>query len=632
MKHLTRFYHWLVLFIFLTGWTFFAPAPSQAIPLQQGGSATPTATATTPAGALTITAVQPNNISNETAVDLVVTGSGFINGAVLLLNNYGALTTTFVSDNLLRAALPAGVPPATYNITVVNPNAATASLNNGLTVTGPVGPTSTPVPSATPGPTAYIRPLLVVQSYGASSATIVPGENYDFEMTFANAGQLAATNVIATFTTGDFIPRVTGGVQALGNIPPNSNHRFWQPLAATRDIAGKSIAILEVKVSYTDVNGTAYNDTFSLTFPVQRTGGGAAPTATSTPTNTPTPTATPTAGPRLRPQLLISGYSTDITQLEPGISFTLNLTVQNAGNTNAERITMILGGGSSSGGSVSGTPDSGGGLSGAGGEFSNFAPVNASNVSSLGGLAVGQTLQASQALIVNASTKPGAYPVKVSFVYNDAAGGTFTDDQVITLLVYQRPSVELNFYIQPPPPLFVGQPGSLPLQVVNTGRNSVVFGNFTVTGQGAQFSNNTIFIGALEPGGFYPLDAQIVPEVAGMMELQVNVGYTDDFNQAQVISKTLTIEVIDAPIIEPPIDGGGIPPDGGFPPDGGLPPDGGTGEVTGEETLLQKVWRFVLGLLGLSSGVPQPSGGAGGYGYPYGQPYNQPYVAPYGQP
>jgi hypothetical protein len=162
--------------------------------------------------------------------------------------------------------------------------------------------------------------------------------------------------------------------------------------------------------------------------------------------------------------------------------------------------------------------------------------------------------------------------------------------------------VDINFYTEPPP-LFVGQPGSLPLHLVNIGNETAVFGNFSVTAENAQFTNNTIFVGALDPGGFFPLDAQITPEQAGPLELLVSVGYTDDFNQPQAITETLTIEVMEEMIFEPPPDGGG-----GFPPDGGPYPVPGEGEgiPTGEETLLQRIWRFISGLLGLDSGIQQP--------------------------
>jgi hypothetical protein len=149
----------------------------------------------------------------------------------------------------------------------------------------------------------------------------------------------------------------------------------------------------------------------------------------------------------------------------------------------------------------------------------------------------------------------------------------------------------INFYTEPSP-LFVGQPGFLPLQVVNSGRNSAILGNLSVTaaeGEAAQFTNNTIFVGALDPGGFFPLDAQVIPEEVGPLDLLVGVNYTDDFNQTQVITETLTIEVMEAPIFEEEAGPGVFEP----PP---LEP----------ETLGQRIWRFIRGLLGLSSGRSQP--------------------------
>ncbi len=543
--------------------------------MAQEPTATPSNTPVTIQPGPNITAVQPNTIANATPAELIITGSGFADGAVVLLSNVGGLNTTFVSSSLLRALVPAGVAPGVYSVTVVNPNAASATLANALTITGAA---ATLEPTQTPAPTAFIRPLLVVSSYGASSAEIVPGTNLDFEMTLTNAGQAQARNVVVTFISGSFIARETGGVRALGSIDPGQGNRFWQPLSAGRDLAGQSIGTLQVKVDYTDANGTSYSETFALTFPIARVGGGVAPTAT------------------LRPQLIVTAYETDVAQLQPGQFFTLRMTVQNQGNADANRVTLILGGGSTAGGSIGGTPVSGGGVSGASGEFSKFAPVGSSNVLTLGDLAQGRALETSMALIVNATTDPGAYPIKVSFVYNDAANVNYVDDQVITLLVVRRPSVEMTFYA-PPPPFFAGEMGSLPLQMVNSGNRTVVFGNFVVTAvdpHSATFENNSVFVGNLEPGGFFPLDALIFPNTPGALELLLSVSYTDDFNQPQTLTKTLTIEVQE-PFFFPEPEDGFPGEEGGFLPE----PE--------PETFWQMVWRFIKGLLGLSSGKPEPA-------------------------
>jgi hypothetical protein len=83
----------------------------------------------------------------------------------------------------------------------------------------------------------------------------------------------------------------------------------------------------------------------------------------------------------------------------------------------------------------------------------------------------------------------------------------------------------------------------------------------------------------------------------------VTINYTDDFGQPQTITQTLAIEVLPAFVFEEPID---------EPIDSGPPPE------PEPETPLQALWRFILGLIGLSSGQPQPDTGGdfGGEGFP----------------
>jgi hypothetical protein len=73
----------------------------------------------------------------------------------------------------------------------------------------------------------------------------------------------------------------------------------------------------------------------------------------------------------------------------------------------------------------------------------------------------------------------------------------------------------------------------------------------------------------------------------------VSIDYTNDFNQSQVITKTLTVDVMEQSIIEPPIDGGQTDGTDVIPPT--------------TETFLQKLWRFILGFIGLDSGPSNSS-------------------------
>ena len=526
--------------------------------------------------ALLITSVSPNTISNIQNNSITITGTDFVIGSVVSLDGYSTLDTSFFSNTTLMALVPSGVPIGTYTVTVTNPDTSSASLINSLNViqTPPtvVVPTQTSEP-----PIGYERPVLVIDSYSISQDKISPGNSFSLYLTLYNAGQRYAKNVVATFTSTDLIPVDTGGVVAVGEIAPGNHLDFTQPLFVSTAFWG-NIASISMLVSYADESGFLYSETFVISLPVYQSYS-----TWSSPT--PTPTLTPT--PSVKPQLVITSYTTDINPLQPGLQFNLSVKVINQGNSTADRITMIVGGGSSSSGGDGGTQQPGG-ISGSSGEFTNFAPIGSSNVQSLGQLSPGSSLSANQSLIVNTNTKPGAYPLKISFVYYDDQNHTYTDDQVVTLLVYQVPMLDINFY-QDLSPILVGQPSTLPLQVVNLGKNSVVLGNMHVDAETGQFSNNSILVGTLEAGGYFTLDATYTPDMPGEVDLLVSIDYTNDFNQREVITETLSIEVMDQPIVEPPIDTG----------------QNGNGEVviTQPETFLQKLWRFILGFIGLDSGI-----------------------------
>ena len=440
--------------------------------------------------------------------------------------------------------------------------------------------------TVTPQPTRdnYLRPLIVVQSYKASVSDITPGREFTLEIKLGNEGKDTATNIVAIFTSGDFFPRETGGVVAVDDLVPGDKQKITQPLTTAFDLWGKTVASLPVTVNYTDPTGAAFSESFTITFPI------AWGRIVSYATPTPTPTVTPTAF--LRPQLVITSYESDVAQLEPGGQFVLTVNVQNLGQATAKQVTMILGGGGATGDGGSGTSQPPGGVSGGSGDLTNFAPLESSNVQSLGDLPVGGALTADQNLIVNVSTNPGAYPLKISFTYVDNKNTIFTDDQVITLLVYGPPKLEISFY-RDPGAFPAGMPNMLPLQLVNLGRKSALLGNMKVTGEGADFSNNVILIGNLDAGGFFPLDATVIPYQVGALDLTITVSYTDDFNQTQQFVQNLTLEVIEAPIEGP-----------GFEGEPGT--EGGVEPPTAPESFWQKVVRFFRGLIGLDSGVATP--------------------------
>ena len=548
--------------------------------------------------AATVISVSPSTISNRTANTITVTGTGFDSSARIVSGNI-VLPTTFNDESTLTATVPAGAAPGSYELKV-KMDGGMAAGSATLVVYSTEVPTP---PVATPTLPDFVRPQLVVTSYKANVSLVQSGKEFKLYLGIRNPGTAPAFNVQAAFSSQDLIPTNTGGVAYLPAIPMYGSAEVSQTFLAADSLLGKTVVAIDVTLSYYDDSGTAYSDKFTLSVPAAGGSSGVYVTAT--------PTGVKTA------QLVITSYVASVDPLEPGETFKLTMTVENMGNSAAKSVTMIVGGGSS--GSSGGTPQPGG-VSGGSGEFTNFAPVGTSNIQSLGNIPAGGKLQVSQNLIVNVSTAPGAYPMKITFSYVNDKGEVVDDDQVITLLVYSLPKVDISFY-RDPGSLFAGQPNALPIQVVNLGKRTAVLGNMTLSTDNGTMETETALVGSLDAGGYFTFDGSVIPDTAGPLKLTLTIEYTDDFNQPRTITKTLDLTVEEGsagPTVEPGKEGNG---------------GGGGGEVLPptEETFLQKVWRFILGLFGLDSGAPstapaieggptempvpiQPGGGGGGGG------------------
>lgn len=524
--------------------------------------------------ALGIASVTPNLVVNDILNEITISGSDFTAGMQVSLGAT-VVTSTFVDANTLEAIVPPGFAPGIYTVTVTSADMLnTASLPGGLTVVIP-----TPIPTATtaPPPTAttvpFARPQIVLAWYSMNVSAVRFGQEFDLSIRLYNGGGLKAYSVQVNFTSTDLLMLRNGGVAAMGNIDYDSSLDLTQTMTAAAPLAGRSMVSVDMNVTYYHNDGAAYVEKFILNLPVAAGSGGSGPATTPTPRGI------------YRSQLVITGYSSDLETLQPGDHFKLSLTVSNNGNLAAKGVTMIVGGGSASG-SSGGTPQSGG-ISAGSGEFSTFAPVGSSNVQSLGDFDPGASRGVTQQLVVNVSASPGAYPVRITFSYTDERGNSMNDEQVVTLLVYRLPQVEVSFY-QPVEMLFVGQPGLLPLQLFNLGRQFITLGNLTIETDGGMIENGQALVGGLDMGGFFTLDSTFTPGMSGSVELTITIEYYDDFNQPRTITQTLTVQVEE--YFEPEIDPN-LPPDGGEP-------------IPVTETFWQKLWRFILGLLGLDSSVP----------------------------
>jgi hypothetical protein len=534
---------------------------------------------------ISVTAVYPGNVPGYSAATISINGSGFLPGAVVSLDGFGSLDSSYASSSTITAAVPGNVLPGTYAVRVTNPDGNWAILYNALTVEANA---ETPIPAVTlinsSNQDPVDRPIIVIDSYKTNKEVVLPGETFNLEVRLANRGRELATNVIIVFQADTLVPQQTGGVLAVKEIDPGGKEKLTQPLTARYELAGETLTTINVSITYGDLYGNSYTENFAIAIKIQQVYSGIVLT----------PTPTPTAEPKSIPQLVITDYTTDISPLQPGSNFMLNLKIRNLGAANALNTSMVVGGGTITN-DPSATPGPGG-ISGGSADLTNFAPLGTSNVQFLGDIPIQAEVSADQSLIVNVSTTPGAYPLRISFIYTTPTGEQVVEDQVVTLLVYSLPVLDVNFY-RDPNPIFAGQFNILPVQIVNLGKKSAVLGNLTITSDGADLTNNTVLIGTLDAGGYFTLDAEAIPYTSGPLNLEVKVDYSDDFNNSQVFSEVLTLDVQEMPIVEPPPEG--LPGEDGS----GIPPDGSNSG--GEETLWQKIVRFFRGIFGLDSAPAQ---------------------------
>jgi hypothetical protein len=524
--------------------------------------------------------LSPSSILNDVSTILTVTGTelaDFVDTNKIELDGSEVPGTVLVNATTLQVTLPAGITPGNHIVTVSGVPGVSATLS-----------VSAPPPTEPPVVTPFNRPQFVVITSKVNGA-MQTGNNVTLKVVVENVGDAIAYGAQAAYTSSDLVPTKTGGVIALGEVLLNDQKDVSQTFYVSAQIYGSGIVVTDLTVTYYDEKGSSYADKFTISIPVNGTVYSGVAAATATPTGVKSS------------QLVITEYASSVDPLQPGEQFALKLTVQNLGNVKAQRITMIVGGGSS--GTSGGTPQPGG-VSGGGGDFANFAPVGSSNVQSLGDLAAGDTIQVAQNLIVNVSTNPGAYPVKITFSYLNDKSEVINDEQVITLLIYSLPNVDVSFY-RPPDSFYVGQPGALPIQVVNLGKRLAVMGNIKVSASSGLVENGNSLVGSLDAGGYFTLDSMFTPEQVGSQSLDVVIEYVDDFNQPRTITKKLDIEVMEAmlePTPDPSMNNGG---------DGGLEP------YTADETTVHKLFRFVKGLFGLDTSWPvwqPPAGGGGGGG------------------
>jgi hypothetical protein len=447
------------------------------------------------------------------------------------------------------------------------------------------------------------RPILYVESYTTDQGlNIDPWGTFTFTFNLKNNGKNPAVGVMVAFSSNDFSPMQAGGVAVISenDIASADTVQVAHQFKVSDDSTWKYNGILQAAVTYIDsVDKTVYNETFTFTLGINQQPVG--------------PTRTPTvAAAAQRPLIVVSKVETDINPLQPGSTFRLKLTLNNLGPADARSVSLVYGGGASVAVNEQGTPQPG--TTGGSSELTNFAPIGSSNVILIGDIASMATTTVENEFIVNVSTVPGAYPLKLSFVFTDPKGGRYVDDAVITLLVFALPQLEVVFY-RDPGIVNVGMTTALPIQITNIARKQVILGNATVRSKSGDLTENTALVGMLDPGGYFTMDVMYTPFEEGTLPLDIEIRYTDDFNQLRTYNTQLELMVVATepmPDLIPLIGPDGNPvmgPDGNpIMIDPNDPTMGGIDQPipSAEKGFFAKIWDAIKSFFGFGSKIETP--------------------------
>ena len=81
-----------------------------------------------------VTEVDPESAPNDLDTPIVITGSGFVDGATVLLNGTSLDDVEWVSSSAVKATVPWGMDPGVYTLTVTNPGDQSGSLPSAFEV------------------------------------------------------------------------------------------------------------------------------------------------------------------------------------------------------------------------------------------------------------------------------------------------------------------------------------------------------------------------------------------------------------------------------------------------------------------------------------------------------------------
>ncbi|MBN1430603.1 MAG: hypothetical protein JXB07_19685 [Anaerolineae bacterium] len=378
------------------------------------------------------------------------------------------------------------------------------------------------------------RPTVVIE--GVELAPSPENNGINLILTLHNTGNRVATQVVANLEKSDYFSPADGSTAfALKkDINLNKTVTITMPLVLIKSPTER--VIQSIRLEYASYSGGSYTSTQDVPIDVSQA------TAQSA-------------------RLLIEAYTTDPEVISPGATFSLDIKIANVGGGDATQVFFRLGKDSSS--------------------LGPLAPLGSSNVRYLDKIGAGKAVTVSYNLVTDGEAKAGLVPIDVSLEYKDTYGVVREETVSISLLVVTTPYFQVGLYDKVPDQIRVGDTFDLPIEIINIGRTSLNVSTVEVTSDALAISDGSLYIGPLDGGTTGSILAIARALKPGTATVTVTINYLDSFQQPQVVTETMTFEILDDDT--PERDQGDASPD------------------DSELSFGDRIVRAILGFLGLGS-------------------------------
>ncbi len=392
------------------------------------------------------------------------------------------------------------------------------------------------------------RPQIVIED---STVTAGAGDLL-LTLTLRNTGDLPAKDVIVNLESCDYFSPTDGSSAVAVDAPIGIGESATVAIPLTIISSVDQRVTQEFTIDFGDYAGSYYSDSQRVLLSV-----GDAATDT--------------------PHLLISTFSTVPAPITPGLTYQLDLQLQNVGGGPARDIFVRLG------------EDAG--------SLSPLGMVNGTNVQYLDRIEGGAILPVSFTMAVDGGADPGLVTIDVALEYDDIYGVAQEESQAISLQVVDAPYFDIQFYEALPEKVVVGDLVTLPIEVINIGETEINVSTMEVTSNYFAISEGTTYIGSLDGGtsGSQSFEAQAAQ--VGTATVTVTVNYLDDFQRSQQVIKTFTIEIEGEEVTSDGTGTSGTPGQGSFP------------DI--QMTFGQRLLNGLLGFFGIATQSPGGMGGGG---------------------